>query len=70
MHELHGHMLHGVSNVEITGGTYADPAVKKITTDGRVYLWSNGAITVYRDDESWAIYPAHRVLRIVGKEQG
>lgn len=70
MEQLHGHMLHGVSHVEITGHTTTDPAVKRISTDGRVYMWSNGNLTIYRKDESWSIYPAHRVLRIVGKERG
>lgn len=68
--QMTGHMLHGVNYVEISGHLASDPAAKRIPTDGRVYMWSNGNITVYRENRPWTMYPAHRVLRIVGSEQG
>lgn len=70
MDRIGGHMLHGVDHVLISGHLATDPAQKKITTDGRVYMWGNGAITVYRENAAWRIFPAHRVLAIVGGERG
>ena len=65
-----GYLLHGVDHVLIEGHLPSDPPQKKITCDGRVFLWDNGAITVYRENAAWRIFPAHRVIAIVGKEQG
>lgn len=63
-----GHMLHGVDRVVIAGLRFPKKTVLK--TDGRAYLWENGAVTVYREGKPWRLYPAHRILSIVGTEQG
>lgn len=67
MNRMTGHMLRGVDYVEVTD---ENGQPERIHGDGRVYMWSNGALTTYRPDKVWQIIPAHRVLRIVGAERG
>ncbi len=64
---LNGHMLRGVDYVELATGQGGS---RRAETDGRVYMWSFGAVTVYPPGQPWCIYPAHRVRAIIGKEQG
>jgi hypothetical protein len=64
-----GHMLHGVKKIVVHSGPSGFADIHP-GGEGRVYLWDNGAITVYRDDEPWEIIPAHRVYSIRGGEAG
>lgn len=71
--ELGGYMLHGVSHVRVVIITPdLSRAEADIPSDGRVYMWESGALTIYSPDrdEPWIIIPAHRVVGIVGKEHG
>lgn len=64
-----GHMLHGVDHVAVIGSS---DDVFEMKTDGRVYMWANGAVTVYPviPAEPWIVVPAHRIVEIVGGEHG
>lgn len=77
MNEMGGHMLHGVESVtvaDVAVGYFSTDEITymRIPCDGRVYMWGNGAFTIYSEDPSkpWVIYPAYRVVSIRGKEHG
>jgi hypothetical protein len=71
-----GYMLHGVKRVivELHKSEIVDSerTTAVLDCDGRVYMWANGALTVYSDDPSvpWQIIPAYRVIAIEGGEHG
>lgn len=69
MNDGYGVMLHGVDAVLVQN---ADESVSRKPCDGRAFLWTSGAVTVYSEHQSipWQLIPAHRVVSIVGKEHG
>lgn len=62
-----GFMMHGVAYVAILD---VDGIPRHWDCDGRVYQWSSGAISLYREDGPWIWFPPRRVHEIVGKEKG
>lgn len=64
--KLDGFMMHGIASVEIITGNH----VERVVGVTRVYQWSSGALTIYRDDMPWQWIPPHRVHAVNGKEMG
>lgn len=62
-------MLHGVDKVVVKSD---DDEVFEYESDGRAYMWSNGAVTIYFKDSNkpWVIMQANKLVCIVGKEHG
>lgn len=63
-------MLNGVDHVAVRD--LEGDGVTHMRTDGRAYMWENGAVTVYAGhrDIPWVIIPPNRVIEIIGAEHG